>query len=115
MKGLLVGLLLLLLAACGQGSRPVNGGPWVEVSRRDSAIESSASVLDNAGYQSHDRVLAGCASGAAGVAIVHGPLAVMLVIAIVWAVAHRRRARAERSSDPRAPLKNGPAVLVGTV
>lgn len=35
--------------------------------------------------------------------------------AVFWAWWHRRRARAELACDPRAPLRDGPAVVFGTV
>lgn len=39
----------------------------------------------------------------------------LLAAAAYWTWVHRRRARAEQASDPCAPLRDGPAVVCGTV
>ena len=66
------------------------------------------------GVLAGDVVSAGSSAALATVAG-FGFYAGMFAAAALWSWVHRRRARVERSSDPRAALRDGPAVVFGTV
>jgi hypothetical protein len=99
-------LAAALLAGCND-----QVGPWTPVPRPDKAHTPPPS--------GSDLLVGNRVSARPSTIIVHGVaggvFAALFLTALGLALVHRRRARAEASFDPRAPLRDGDAVIFGEV
>lgn len=103
----------LSLAACGTNAewRPIG---LAQVGCQTPAPDALPFDADGRDALDHDRVSSATSERLADL-FVHVPYALIFALAAFFAWHHNRRAVMEQSSNPTAPLTDGPAVILGTV
>lgn len=106
----------LALAALAAGCEP--DAAWEPLNLYPSDEPAGPQWLpfnpESNGAIDRDRVDSSTANGVM-LAFVYLPYGLILLVSGAMFFVHRRRARAEREFDARAPLRDGPAVVFGTV
>ena len=102
--------LFFLVTVIPEVNAPTSTPPWQEITPSGAQPPSTAAGISEVTPQ---------VSAAWSAIIAHGlgnaPMTGMLISALALAVAHHRRARAQQAFDPRAPLRDGPAMIFGEV
>ncbi len=109
-------LALLVSAALAVGCEPDAAWEPLHLYFSDGAIGPAALPFnpESDGALDRDRVAPSTANGVM-LTFVYAPYGLIALVSGLMFFLHRRRARVEREFDPRAPLRDGPAVVFGTV
>jgi hypothetical protein len=107
--GLLAVVLILLAMVFREGGATI-GRPWVDIAPSGQPPPSTP-----AGIPEPTTVVSPEVSAVVVHGLANAPMMGLLLSALALTAVHRRRARALRALDPRAPLRDGAAMIAGEV